>query len=113
LRYDSSLYMELSFCTEHGIPHSEFLDWEPDDRAKALAFVIEKSARCDMCGTAQWEWDKDPFAYEPVEKMCKGCYLKHMAQEGSGAMPGTTVSLEPTRGVQAAKRRSSMRRQYG
>lgn len=105
--------MEMSFCNEHGIPHSEFLGWSSEDRSKALAFIIEKAARCDMCGTAEWEWNKDRRAYEPVEKFCMGCYLKHMAQEGSGALPGTTISLEPTRGQAAAKRLSRMRREHG
>jgi hypothetical protein len=96
--------MEMSFCNEHGIPHSEFLEWSPEDRAKALAFLMEKALRCDMCGTAEWEWDADRRAYEPVEKFCMGCYLKHMADEGGGQMPGTSIIMEPSRGQKAAKR---------
>lgn len=110
LRYDSQLYLELSFCSEHGIPHSEFLDWSAEDRAKALAFLVEKGLRCDLCGTAEWEWQQDRRAYEPVEKFCMGCYLKHMANEGSNSMPGTTIALAPTRGTKAAKRRVKERR---
>ena len=54
----------------------------PERVAKALAFMLEKSARCDMCGTAEWEWEADRRAYEPVEKFCMGCYLRHMAEIG-------------------------------
>jgi hypothetical protein len=100
----------MSFCNEHGIPHSEFLGWDPEDRAKALAFVFEKSMRCELCGTAEWEWDADRRAYEPVEKICMGCYLKHMAEEGGGLMPGTSIVMEPTRTRAAAQRHRKMKR---
>jgi hypothetical protein len=106
--------MEMSYCYEQGIPHSEFLDWFPEDRAKALAFMLEKASRCDMCGTAEWEWDADRRAYEPVEKFCMGCYLKHMAQEGSGSMPGTNIVMEPTRSQRSAQRHQRMKKDaYG
>lgn len=104
--------MEMAFCYENGIPHSEFLGWSPEDRAKTLAFMLEKSARCEMCGTAEWEWDKDRRAYEPVEKFCMGCYLKHMANEDSGKMPGTSIVMEPSRSQKAAKRLAKMRREF-
>lgn len=111
LRYDSSFYAEMSYCYEQGIPHSEFLDWLPEDRAKALAFMMEKAARCDMCGTAEWEWEADRFAYTPVEKQCKGCYLKHMAAEEGAQMPGTTIVMMPTRTTDSARRLARMKRQ--
>jgi hypothetical protein len=101
----------MSYCYENGISHSEFLEWEPEDRAKTLAFMLEKAARCDMCGTAEWEWDADRRAYEPVEKFCMGCYLRHMAEEGSGSMPGTTVVMEPSRSIKSAQRHQQMKRQ--
>jgi hypothetical protein len=58
-----------------------------------------------LCGTAEWEWDPDTggsrFAYEPVEKVCPGCYAKH----GQGSdQPGAYVTLEPTDTPAAAKR---------
>jgi hypothetical protein len=103
--------MEMSYCYEQGIPHSEFLDWTPEDRAKVLAFMLEKASRCDMCGTAEWEWDADRRAYEPVEKFCMGCYLKHMANEGGGSMPGTNVVMEPSRSRKSAERHERMKRE--
>jgi hypothetical protein len=104
LRADSSFFLELQFCNEHGLPHSEFLHWNPVDRAKAIAFVIEKAQRCTMCGTAQWEWDENRFAYEPVEHRCPGCYAKDITAEGAGRNPGVTIELLPSTGVEAAKR---------
>lgn len=112
LRADSGFFLELQFCNEHGIPHSEFLGWEPADRAKALAFVIEKGQRCTMCGTAQWEWDENRFAYEPVEKRCPGCYVKDVMAEGTSRNPGITVELLPTVGHEAAQRRVAEARAY-
>lgn len=103
--------MEMSYCYEQGIPHSEFLGWEPEDRAKVLAFMMEKASRCDMCGTAEWEWDADRRAYEPVEKFCMGCYLKHMANEEAGNMPGTTIAMEPSRSRKAAQRHMRMKQE--
>ena len=102
----------MSYCYEKGIPHSVFLCWSPEDRAKTLAYLIEHGSKCGMCGTAEWEWEHDRRAYEPVEKFCMGCYLKSMAGEESGQMPGTTITLEPSRGVKAAKRLAKRKREY-
>ena len=112
LRYDSDLFLQLQLCNEWGIPHSEFLSWDPEDKAKALAFSLEKSSRCEMCGTAEWEWEENRYAYEPVEHFCMGCYLKHMAGEDGGSMPGTTITLLPSTGRSAAKRRVDAKRKW-
>lgn len=65
-----------------------------------LAFRIEKGLRCQMCGTAEWEWDPKQggkkFAYEPVSQTCSGCQKKEIAQQDEDRMPGTTVILRPT-----------------
>jgi len=101
----------MSYCYEQGIPHSVFLGWSPEDKAKTLAFMMEKASRCEMCGTAQWEWDADKYAYEPVERFCMGCYLKGIADESAGQMMGTSIVMEPTRTVGAAQRHVRMRRE--
>jgi len=95
--------MELSLCNEWGIPHSEFLEWEPDDRSKAAAFVMEKSLRCDLCGTAQWEWDENIKAYSPIEEFCMGCYYKEITSEDSSGEAGVTVRMAPTGTQEHAK----------
>lgn len=83
----------MSVCSQFGISHSSFLTWEPEDRAKALAFEIAKNERCTLCGTAPWEWEEDKFAYEAADHFCQGCYKKNVASEGQGRLPGTTVEL--------------------
>lgn len=84
----------MSYCHDKGIPHSEFLSWTPEDRAKTLAYTIESTERCSLCGTAPWEWEEDPYAYETQEKFCKGCYNRHvMSASNENRLPGTTVEL--------------------
>jgi len=85
----------MSYCFEKGISHGEFLAWPPEDRAKTLAYALEQSARCQLCGTAEWEWNENRFAYEPQEQFCQGCYLKTVASEGGNNLPGTTIELIP------------------
>lgn len=111
LRADSRFFLELQFCNDHGIPHSTFLAWDPDDRAKAIAFIAEKAEHCTMCGTAPWEWDPkqggNRRAYEPVEHFCPGCYAKAALQHADPGrnMDGITIVLVPNdRGVDAARR---------
>lgn len=87
----------MSYCSDKGIPHSEFLEWDPEDRAKVLAFLMENSERCSNCGTASWEWEENRFAYTPVDHFCQGCYQKSVFSDTmSNALPGTNVRLIPT-----------------
>lgn len=96
--------MEMTFCNEKGIPHSVFLEWLPEDRAKAMATIMEASLRCNMCGTAQWEWDENKFAYAAVEEFCQGCYQKSVFNDQEAkSLPGTNVRLMPTTPMMKAK----------
>jgi hypothetical protein len=91
--------MEMSWCSERGIPHSQLLDWANEDRAKLAAFLMESSERCVSCGTAPWEWEEDHYAYEPLPLQCHGCYLKEIAGEDEKP-PGTRITLVPKRRAQ-------------
>ena len=90
--------MEMSFCNDKGIPHSEYLEWTPEDRAKAMAYLMESALRCSMCGTAPWEWEENRFAFAAVEEFCQGCYQKSVFTdtESNKSLPGTNVKLVPT-----------------
>lgn len=112
LRTDPSFYLEQKFCNEHGLPHSEFLEWDPSDRAKALAFEIEESLRCAMCGTAQWQWDENRYAFEVVPHDCPGCYQKEYLQDSADKRPGRTLELQPTGTMESARRHLSEQRRY-
>jgi hypothetical protein len=69
-----------------------------------MAFLMVKSQRCDLCGTAEYEWDENRRAYEPVESFCMGCYLKDISEEDSNRFPGSSVTLIKTGTVDHAKR---------
>lgn len=94
----------MSYCYEKGIPHSKFLTWDAEDKAKVLAYIMEQNLRCSMCGTAPWEWEENKFAYTPVDEFCKGCYQKAMFKDTeSNSLPGTNVRLTPTTPILKAK----------
>jgi hypothetical protein len=94
----------MDYCGEHGIPHSVFLGrsdgshWLPEDRAKQLAWVQERSLRCPSCGTAAWEWNPkeggSKTAYVPDKYTCEGCNRKEHARD-SDDPKGTYVLLIP------------------
>ena len=104
----------MSWCSERGVPHSELLGWPEDDRAKLMAFMLESGERCQLCGTAAWEWEDDPFAYEAMVHRCHGCYVRDAARDEGELGPGTTISLVPRKKAEelkAAPRRAPRRRQ--
>lgn len=102
----------MNFCNAHGIPHSKFLEWDEDDRNKALAYLFEEGTKCGMCGTAEWEWEQEDErgivrpvrAYEPTGHFCMGCYLKSIVGEETGNEPGMSVRLVPANSMDAAKK---------
>jgi len=101
----------MSFCFEQGIPHSEFLDWAPEDKAKTLAFAMEQAARCSMCGTAPWEWEENKYAYTAVDEFCNGCYQKSVfSDQESRSLPGTNVKLIATTPLVKAKMQVAAKR---
>ncbi len=70
--------------------------WSAEDRAKVLAYQMEKAERCGMCGTAPWEWEHDPYAYEPAREVCFGCQKKDLMRDDSEKPPaGSSVVLIP------------------
>lgn len=87
------------------------LDWDPADRAKLLAYLLESADRCSGCGTAGWEWDADRHAYEAAVHQCWGCYVKEFSREDTEGMLGARIVLLPKLAAQAA--RESPRRRPG
>ena len=70
IRRDRNYAIELKYACAHGIPWSRYLRmFDRVDRARVIANELEEGSRCSMCGTAQWEWDEDPGAYEAVPHM--------------------------------------------
>lgn len=71
----------MAFCNSHGIPHSVFLEWDPDDQDKALGFEKEQSKACSGCGTRKEEWDLDRFAFVADSWTCPGCEVLAQARD--------------------------------
>lgn len=71
------------------------LTWDPEDRAKLVAYLLESGSKCQSCGTADWEWEEDRYAYEPVVHQCWGCYLKELSKDDAVDMPGGRIVLQP------------------
>lgn len=96
----------MAACFELGISHSHFLggpdEWTPEDRAKVVAYSIEKSMRCTMCGTADWEWEEDGYAYEAVQQVCFGCQKKDLIRTDPEfeSKPGVSIILLPKKVAQ-------------
>lgn len=84
----------MRWCSEQGLPHSALLAWDAVDRAKLMAWLTEKADQCGMCGTSRWEWEEDPYAYEPVVDTCPGCYRREISREDAKG-PGATINLIP------------------
>ena len=97
--------MEVEWCSQHGLAHSELLAWSDEDRSKLMAFLLEDASRCQMCGTSQWEWEEDPFAYEAMSMHCEGCARKEFAREDAEEQAGTRIALVPR--TRAAEMRSA------
>jgi hypothetical protein len=95
--------MEVAWCSDHGLPHSTLLSWSPEDRAKLTAHLMESAQRCQMCGTAPWEWEEDRHAYEGAVSQCWGCYIKDRAGQGEDLLPGASVVLVPRRVAEARR----------
>lgn len=56
--------------------------------------ALEKSEKCIHCGTAEWEWQENPYAYHPVRHTCPGCRKREILLEDDDDVPkGTTVRL--------------------
>jgi hypothetical protein len=72
--------------------------WLEADRAKVIAYVLERALQCPMCGTSEWEHAEDPNGYEAVFVTCPGCAKKDRLREESeeaSTQPGTHVQLIP------------------
>lgn len=59
-----------------------------------IAVTQENASRCGLCGTSEWEWEEDPFAYHPVIHTCPGCQKKKLLQDSDTPRPaGSSVRL--------------------
>jgi hypothetical protein len=97
--------MEMRWCSDRGLPYSALLEWDPEDRLRLQAFLMEEAQSCTRCGTASWAWEMDRGAYEPAIHQCWGCYALESVEEET-RLPGSRVVLVPR---EVAARRRTLR----
>lgn len=106
LRDDPRFAEEMAYCAPRGIRHSRFLDWDPDDQDKALAWQRLRAAACPSCGTFVDEWvdpetgrivAEQPYVAEAVR--CYGCAERDAVageiRKAGGDLDGVRVRLRP------------------
>lgn len=97
LREDTGYRIELGYCVDKGIPWEVYLEtFSLEDRARVVAYLSEKSERCTLCGTAEWEWRENKFAYHAAREVCFGCQHKDLLREDEqGTQAGVSIILVP------------------
>ena len=92
----------MSYCGPLGLPHSQFLSWDADDRDKAIVWALQRAQACPSCGTSPDEWDPalggHDRAYVTELHQCWGCHTKAEAEKRHKTrmdQPGVHVVLVP------------------
>lgn len=87
----------MAYCGPHGIPYTEFLQWDDLSRDAALAWKADHDQRCSSCGTHRDQWwvydsDGQPIIVDGYPKVdltrwtidtayCPGCHLLSLHRE--------------------------------
>lgn len=83
LRRAPLLALEMAVAHEYRIPHSQLLRWAPDDRALAIAHLVEQRNTCPGCGVPRRAM-RDPDAATVEADGCFWCGQLAQAQRGAG-----------------------------
>jgi hypothetical protein len=75
LNRDPRLAAEVTYCAEHGLPHSLFLTWSERDQDLALAHNARAADRCPGCGVPS-NLMGVVGAFTVVSTPCVQCELK-------------------------------------
>lgn len=87
---DSRLAEELRVCAAHGIAHSVFLCWDPDDQDLAVAALRASRDHCPGCGVPSAAMN-DPQAADLRSLSCLHCQaLQHARQDMPAEIRGHT-----------------------
>lgn len=91
----------MAVCAAYRIPHSEFLSWSADDRAKAMWWHLRERQTCGGCGTRREEWVGSDGArldaYIAEAQLCHGCRAISAERDriGENAPAGVQIILKP------------------
>ena len=101
---DGQLMIEMAVCAEYRMPHSAFLEWNQDDRDKAIWYLRRQREACGDCGTRPSEWDESQGghrnAYVARIEHCRGCEVRQSGQRALDSNQkhypkGSRVALRP------------------
>ena len=91
-RSDPQFQLEIDYCSEGRIKHSEFLEWPEEDQVKATVWQSEQRLKCPDCGTNSAESDPSKggnfHAYHVDKFTCYVCKNVEQANEDSRATSG-------------------------
>jgi hypothetical protein len=91
----------MAVCAAYRIPHSEYLSWSADDRAKAMWWQLRERQTCGTCGTRREEWVSADGAhldaYKAEGQLCHGCRAidAERSRVGKDAPAGVQFVLKP------------------
>lgn len=71
----------MAVCADYKLPHSEFLEWDPSDRDKAIWWHLRQAEKCPGCGTRHSDWEKDRDAYRAEIVRCRGCEIRQRTED--------------------------------
>jgi predicted Fe-S protein YdhL (DUF1289 family) len=99
----------MAVCAEYKIPHSTFLSWSADDRAKAMWWQLRQRQVCAGCGTRRDEWVTpdgprlDAYTAEP--QVCHGCRAISAERDriGENAPAGIQIVLKKPKPKEVAR----------
>ncbi len=108
---DPDYRASVALAHQHGIPHSKYLTWSPDDREAEARYLEherhQESGTCQQCGIHRSTWDPDwggdKFAptMVPVIRFCLACQMyaqKQKEMESRGLnVPGYFIAWEPAK----------------
>lgn len=83
----------MSVCADYLISHSQFLEWDPTDRDKAIWWKVRQSEICPNCGTREDEWLRNRNAYRAEVKRCRGCEVREQFAETDEAKQGRGIYI--------------------
>lgn len=104
LRYDHSFRLEAEYAVDKGIPWKKYVkDWDLESRSVVQAVLAERALRCQVCGTAPWEWEDadgllNPGAFRATSHVCLGDAAMdklRKSQENGPSVPGSSIRLVP------------------
>lgn len=86
------LQLEMAVAFEYRIPHSQLMAWSEDDRAYAIAYLIDQRSTCTGCGVPRRAMT-DPDAATLEVDGCLWCGVLAQARREAGTEQHPRVQL--------------------